>query len=74
MRTEYRDDPTVDTADLPYGWHKGDTCVMITNKAKRALPNILWKAMTGYILASEAYWAISPGISVEDVSDERGGH
>lgn len=54
MRTEYRDDPTVDTADLPYGWHKGDTCVMITNKAKRALPNILWKAMTGYILASEA--------------------
>lgn len=32
MRTEY---PTPDTAELPYGWHKGDTCVIITNKAKR---------------------------------------
>ena len=24
------------TSDFPYGWNKGDTCVMITNKVKRS--------------------------------------
>lgn len=23
-------------SDFPYGWNKGDTCVMITNKAKKS--------------------------------------
>lgn len=24
------------TSDFPYGWNKGDTCVMITNKSKKS--------------------------------------
>mgnify|MGYP000063770930 FL=1 len=47
MRTEYRDDPTVDTADLPYGWHKGDTCVMITNKAKKSTSEYIVESYDG---------------------------
>ena len=47
MRTEYRNDPTVDTADLPYGWHKGDTCVMITNKAKKSTSEYIVESYDG---------------------------
>lgn len=47
-------DDTQAKVSFPYGWRKGDTCVIITNKAKRALPNILWKAMTEYISEFEA--------------------
>ena len=43
----YRDDPTVDTADLPYGWHKGDTCVMITNKAKKSTSEYIVESYDG---------------------------
>ena len=34
MRKELRQDGPDETTDFPYGWSKGDTCVMITNKAK----------------------------------------
>ena len=47
MTTEYRNDPTVDTADLPYGWHKGDTCVMITNKAKKSTSEYIVESYDG---------------------------
>lgn len=57
MRTEYRNDPTVDTADLPYGWHKGDTCVMITNKAKKSTSEYI---VESYSHLSMAFQIASP--------------
>ena len=37
MKNEIRDNQTTETMNFPYGWNKGDICVLITNKAKRAL-------------------------------------
>ena len=45
-------------SDFPYGWNKGDTCVMITNKAP---VNIPWRAMTEDTSVSAAI----PGFFIE---------
>ena len=36
MEKKIRTDQSGDGSRLPYGWNKGDTCVMITNKAKKS--------------------------------------
>ena len=36
MKNEIQDNQTTETMNFPYGWNKGDTCVMITNKAKKS--------------------------------------
>ena len=59
MRTEYRDDPTVDTADLPYGWHKGDTCVMITNKAKKSTSEYIVESYDGVYFGVRSHTGLS---------------
>ena len=33
--------------DFPYGWNKGDTCVMITNKAKRSTSEYIVESYDG---------------------------
>ena len=33
---EIQDNQTTETMNFPYGWNKGDTCVLITNKAKKS--------------------------------------
>lgn len=35
MEKKIRADQKGNGSRLPYGWNKGDTCVMITNKAKK---------------------------------------
>ena len=37
MEKKIRTDQSGDGSRLPYGWNKGDTCVMITNKTKKYL-------------------------------------
>ena len=37
MEKEFHTSRNEKSTDFPYGWSKGDICVMITNKAKRAL-------------------------------------
>ena len=59
MRTEYRNDPTVDTADLPYGWHKGDTCVMITNKAKKSTSEYIVESYDGVYFGVRSHTGLS---------------
>ena len=36
MMNEIQDNQTTETLNFPYGWNKGDTCVLITNKAKKS--------------------------------------
>ena len=36
MKNEIRDNQTTETMNFPYGWNKGDICVLITNKAKKS--------------------------------------
>ena len=36
MEKKIHTDQSGDGSRLPYGWNKGDTCVMITNKAKKS--------------------------------------
>ena len=36
MKNEIQDNQTTKTMNFPYGWSKGDICVMITNKAKKS--------------------------------------
>ena len=36
MEKEFHTSRNEKNTDLPYGWSKGDTCVMITNKAKKS--------------------------------------
>lgn len=33
MKNEIQDNRTTEITDFPYGWNKGDTCIIITNKA-----------------------------------------
>ena len=35
MMNEMQDNQTTETRNFPYGWKKGDTCVLITNKEKK---------------------------------------
>lgn len=35
MENGIQDNQTTETMDFPYGWNKGDTCVLITNKEKK---------------------------------------
>lgn len=35
MENGIQDNQTAETMDFPYGWNKGDTCVLITNKEKK---------------------------------------
>ena len=35
MEKEFHTSRNEKSTDFPYGWSKGDTCVMITNKAKK---------------------------------------
>lgn len=36
MENEIQDNQVEGTKDFLYGWNKGDTCVLITNKAKKS--------------------------------------
>lgn len=36
MKNEIQDNRTTEITDFPYGWNKGDTCIIITNKAKKS--------------------------------------
>ena len=36
MKNEIQDNQTTETINFPYGWNKGDICVLITNKAKKS--------------------------------------
>ena len=38
---------TKEETDFPYGWNKGDTCVMITNKAKRSTSEYIVESYDG---------------------------
>ena len=36
MENEIQNNQTTEIMDFPYGWNKGDTCVLVTNKAKKS--------------------------------------
>ena len=38
---------TKEETDFPYGWNKGDTCVMITNNAKRSTSEYIVESYDG---------------------------
>lgn len=36
MMNEIQNNQTTENMNFPYGWNKGDTCALITNKAKKS--------------------------------------
>lgn len=74
MEKEFHMSRNEKNTDLPYGWSKGDTCVMITNKAKKSTCEYIhrrklrWKVFW----RPESYRVIPSSVSVEDVPDTGG--
>ena len=48
MEKKIRTDQSGDGSRLPYGWNKGDTCVMITNKAKKSTSEYMYITVKMY--------------------------
>ena len=55
---------------FPYGWNKGDTCVMITNKTKKSTCEYTVESYDG---STKSYWTLSSSFTVENVSYKGGG-
>ena len=47
MEKEFHTSRNEKNTDLPYGWSKGDTCVMITNKAKKSTCEYILESYDG---------------------------
>ena len=47
MKNEIQDNQTTETINFLYGWSKGDTCVMITNKAKKSICEYIVESYDG---------------------------
>lgn len=47
MKNEIQDKQTTKTMNFPYGWSKGDTCVMVTNKAKKSTSEYIVESYDG---------------------------
>ena len=68
MKNEIQDNQTTKTMNFPYGWSKGDICVMITNKAKRALVWIHHRKLRWKVFwCLQPYRVVPSSVSMEDV-------
>ena len=64
MEKEFHTSRNEKNTDLPYGWSKGDTCVMITNKAKKSTSEYIVENYDGVYFGVRShtglYYRVSP--------------
>ena len=64
MKNEIQDKQTTKTMNFPYGWSKGDTCVMVTNKAKKSTSEYIVESYDGKYFGVRShtglYYRVSP--------------
>ena len=64
MEKKIRTDQSGDGSRLPYGWNKGDTCVMITNKAKKSTSEYIVENYDGVYFGVRSHTGVYYGKNV----------
>lgn len=59
-------DDTQAKVSFPYGWRKGDTCVIITNKAKKSTSEYIVESYDGVYFGVRSHTGLAPGALVVD--------
>lgn len=63
MRNEIQDNQTTETMNFPQGWNKGDTCVLITNKAKKGTCEYIVESYDGKYFGVRSYTGLYHRVS-----------